>query len=119
MQASILKREFQEFCATGHGRNWSFFTVLGTDVWSEPGPVSPNRRTPAEVPQLYSWHGKMPPDFLPRAEKAGAVIRVVFYTYTGLDVEKIVLNEDTFPAGSYAFTSNPRLLAEGKQGFHI
>lgn len=119
LQASILGRELQEFCAMGHGRMWSFYAVLGEDVWSNPGSISPNRTSPAEIPQRYTWSQKMPADFLPRAEQTGSEIRVTFYTYTGLSLEEIVLNEDTFQAGTYTFSSNPQLLAKGNQGFRI
>lgn len=119
LQASILKRELQEFFALGHGRNWSFQAVLGEAVWDTPGEISPSRTTPAEIPQRYTWSQPMPADYRPHVEQDAATVKVTFYVYSGFDVEQIVRHEDIFSVGRYVFAEHPQVLARGHRGFLI
>lgn len=119
LQASIFSRELGDFYALGHGRSWDFVFVIGEDAWSEPGPVSPSRRKPASSQHAFFWPAGTPIDLNPRIEKNAGQVIVQFYTYTALNVECIILNQDTYTAGQYVFQPNPRQVAEGPQGFRI
>ena len=44
-------------------------------------------------------------------------ISVRFFTYTGLDVERIVRHLDSFRAGKYQFDVEDTLIAKGPCGF--
>jgi len=121
VQASILRREINEFGALGHGSDWELYHVLGDTVWADPSQasVSPAQATPSGTAHMWQWAIQQPDDFHPKIEQQDKVVKVNFYVYTALGKERIIRFEDTFKTGSYTFQTDSQLIATGPQGYVI
>jgi hypothetical protein len=58
-----------------------------------------------------------PADWKPRVVQEGGGVTVVFFTYTGLDQERITRYVDTYHPGSYRFQTQANVIATGPGGY--
>jgi hypothetical protein len=66
----------------------------------------------------WTWNEPAPESLLPTVvavHPAG----VRFYSYTGLEVEKIVRHVDSYERGSYRFETDEVIIARGPGGFRF
>lgn len=119
LAASLLRRQFTEFGAMWHGYNWTFYHILDADPWKdgpprEEGPLSERPSSPRDN---WTWVADMPQDFRPRVQAEGDQVTVTFYTYCGLEKQRIYQHTDTYRAGKYRARIEQKTIAENGPGF--
>jgi hypothetical protein len=102
-QASIFMRELQEMGAQWHGCSWSTHEVVTSAI---------------QIPkQKWQWQDKRLRDWRPTVrQNPDGLWRVVFYTHTGLEQERIIRHRDTFEEG-YEFDTEQTTIALGEGGY--
>ena len=116
LSASLLGRELAEFGALWHGCSWSDSVILGSDPWAKESrrrfsmiPISPKDKWEFLLPEPDDWSPAV------AMTEEGAIVQ--FFVWSGLGGETISVVEDTYPPGSYCFTSEQTIIATGGAGF--
>jgi len=118
MAASILRREFSEFGAAGHGCDWGLRAILENDPWkatpAKDGPppldISPGDRS------AWKWSEAEPKYWPPQVRMEKDRVKVTFYTYTNLEKQRIFRHTDIYQPGKYHPKSEDKPIAEGPPG---
>ena len=115
LHASLFAREAAEFGAKWHGCDWTTHKILGDDTWVHP----PTILKGMEIPHLNSWKWvKNPPiKWDPTVTEEGDTVTVRFYTYTELEVERLVSHIDTYKLNHYEFQRHTEEIATGRGGY--
>lgn len=111
LQASILKRELEEFGALWHGCYWSTYTILATPE----DHTSDDRRD--RSPISWRWVDSKIDDLRPRIEIEADRVRVTFHARSDLGDQRITRFEDTFKPASYRVESTQTDIAHGGEGY--
>lgn len=117
--ASMLRRQFSELGALWHGTNWSVHCVLDEDPWKA-GDLSENE-SPLDAPNSnrddWTWHEEPPQDWRPQVRVEEDRVVVSFYTYCGLEQQRLIRHTDIYRPGKYRARVLERTIAEGPPVF--
>lgn len=109
ISASLFAREISEFGAIWHGCSWSSHRIIDDQFSSDDYTL--------EEMDNWDWSEEKPNEWRPSITKTSHNVIVNFYTYTGLAPAGIVRNTDTFPMGSYHFTSDSKMIVNSGGGY--
>lgn len=117
LAASMLSRELGEFGAAWHGCDWSTHELCRDDLDAtyRAAKILGNEIMTAE--KDWEWQEEQPADWKPKVVTKGGKIGVIFYSYSGHEMEAIYRHEDFFNPGSYVFESTETAIATGKAGY--
>lgn len=107
IQASLLRRELDEFGRYWHNLDWSLEVITGRDPLAEKSP---------EEAALWKWEREPPQDWTPRVEMNATHARVTFYTQSEFGSQPIRLHKDVYQRGNYSGTPGSVVLAWGPTG---
>ena len=118
LAASILARELEEFGSEGDGVAWTMNLVLDDDPWMSTNGTSewPKRRSFTARNSSWAWRMPRPLNWQPDVFVNETVVRVRFYSYSGLGQQRIISTEDHFRKGEYVFERVEEPLARGPVG---
>ena len=119
LAASLLRRELSEFGAVWHGSRWLTHTVLDDDPWKG-GSAKPDELAmdkPTTPVDQWKWLEERPKSYVPEVKIEKDRVTVTFYTYSGLEKERIYRHVDTYRPGKYRPKVSEKMIAEGKGGF--
>jgi hypothetical protein len=111
LEASILKRELQEFGALWHGLNWCTYKILGSPDDTCSGLIG------GGAPEQWSWMARRINDLRPRVDVKSGQVVVTFHARSDLGCAHITRFEDTFKCDSYVSTSKQTEVAHGRGGY--
>jgi hypothetical protein len=111
LEASILKRELQEFGASWHGLNWCTYKILASPDDACRGLIG------GGGPEQWSWTARKFNDLRPRVNVKSDKVVVTFHARSDLGCAHINRFEDTFKSDSYVSTSTQTEVARGRGGF--
>ena len=120
LSASLFFREACEFGAIWHGCSWSEHRILGSNPWTSPQDIDEEDEdadNPSEDIKEWKWIGQEPSEWQPQVKEAPKTMRVTFYTFTGLGVQSIYENVDTYKPPSYKSKCKNESIAEGPHGY--
>jgi hypothetical protein len=103
----------------GHGSYWVAFALLGSDPWADPDQpgLAESEWSPTGPPGDWEWAEPKPTDWRPVVDVQENQVTVTFYTFCGLETERITRHTDTYPAGSYSFQTEEQVIATGPRGY--
>lgn len=109
LSASIFARETNEFGAIWHGCRWDTHEILSSELKKiDPIPYA-----------LVLKDMKRPVKLTPRVIVGRDTVKVIFYTYSGLNEEAVCRHVDTYKRGSYVFTTEETIVAKGQGGYYF
>lgn len=118
LAASILARELEEFGSEGESVGWTMNLVLDDDPW-----ISTNGTAHWLQGQSFSkrsgswaWRVPRPLNWQPDVFVNETVVRVRFYSFSGLGQQRIISIEDQYPKGKYFFERTEEAIARGPVG---
>jgi hypothetical protein len=119
LAASLLRREFSEFGAVWHGANWSLHFVLDKDPWlaAPPKEGEPTLDRPTAKAAEWTWLEEAPKDWRPQVKVEKDRVTVTFYTYCGLEKQRLYRHTDTYKSGKLRAKVEEKPIAEGPPGF--
>ena len=120
LSASLFFREACEFGAIWHGCSWSDHRILGSNPWTPSQNLveeDEDEDTPSEDLQEWRWLKPEPLEWQPQVKENPKTMRVTFYTFTGLGIQSIYENADTYRPPSYKPKCKNKPIAEGPHGY--
>lgn len=118
LAASLLARQFLEYGAMWHGIGWGTHEIICRDPWETPQrPTSSLREGPHTPAEQWNWMEPPPDDWRPNVEVAAASVAVTFFTFSGMGVESITRNEDTYVPPGYRPEMSLPMIGQGQEGF--
>jgi hypothetical protein len=115
--ASLLGREIYEFGAMWHGCSWGTHKILGKNPWAA---NKPSKRTWEDMlgdRAKWTWQESEPTQWSPQVTEDKNTMKVMFFTFSGLDMKMIYQHTDTFQKGRYCFTTHCIPIATGGRGY--
>jgi hypothetical protein len=118
LAASLLRRELSDFGAMWHGSNWGMHFVLDEDPWMADAPDSntPPLESPNGPASEWKWLEDAPKDWRPRVDVYADRVTVTFYTYCGLERQRLYRHVDTYRSGKLRAKTVEKVIAEGPDG---
>lgn len=119
MAASLLRRELSEFGAVWHGSRWGTHAVLDDDPWKAGAAKADDlgMERPHSAPDKWKWLEDRPKSYAPEVKVEKDHVTVTFYTYSGLEKERIYRHVDTYRPGKYRPKVVEKVIAEGPSGY--
>ena len=119
LAASLLRREISEFGAVGTDARWVTHTVLDDDPWKDGGAKSDDLAMdkPTTPADKWTWLKDRPKSYAPEVKIEKDRVTVTFYTFSGLEKERIYRHVDTYRPGKYRPKVEQTTIAEGKTGY--
>jgi hypothetical protein len=119
LAASLFRRELSEFGAVWHGSTWSLHFVIDEDPWMADPPTEGEATLdrPASKAAEWKWLAEAPKDWRPQVDVAPDRVTVTFYTYCGLEKQRLYRHTDTYKAGKLRAKVEEKVIAEGPGGF--
>jgi len=119
LAASLLRREFSDFGAIWHGTNWALHFVHDEDPWmaDPPKPDEPPLDRPTTKAAEWTWLGDAPKDWRPQVKVEKDRVTVTFYTYCGLEQQRLYRHTDTYRPGKLRAKVEEKVIAEGGPGY--
>lgn len=117
ISASIFAREISEFGAYWHGCEWGTHRIIDEQYSSDEFSFKDIGSFSFEDIENWDWIEKMPKKWQPSVKMTHDKVIVNFYTYSGLAVDRVERNTDTFAIGSYHFVSDSKMIAKGEGGY--
>jgi hypothetical protein len=118
LAASLLRRQLDEVGALWHGCRWSVPVVLDKNPLKARGPKE--NETPLDWPTAgsdpWTWHEQEPSDWSPQVKVEADRVTVTFYTYCGLEKQRIYRHVDTCKPGKYRARVKEKEIATGGNG---
>ncbi|MCA1917453.1 hypothetical protein [Methanospirillum hungatei] len=122
LETSILNKMIPNHTSVFDRNTWSTHIILNDQMVAD---ANRDRGSSFEVPLIdelksskWNWTGDYPERFDPVIYSQNESIIVQFYTYSGLNDQKIVKYTDIYPNGSYIPESEEFLIASGGGGYY-
>jgi hypothetical protein len=119
LAASMARRELSDFGAAWHGVHWGFHFVLDEDPWmaDPPKPDEPALDRPTTKAAEWTWLEDAPKDWRPRVAVDKDRVTVTFYTYSGLETQRLYRHTDTYKPGKLRPKVEEKVIAHDGPGF--
>lgn len=121
LEASLLSREIPEIGAFWHGLDWSDHEIIDDTRLSDIH--TGENRGLSSLPSLHelnssrwAWSDDKPVSYNPVVTTGKENVTVQFFTYSYIEMEKIVRHTDLYIPGSYDPVTNETILATGDAG---
>ena len=111
LEASILKRELEEFGARWHGCNWCTYRILASPYDTCSGIIGGGGAA------QWSWTDRKIDDLRPRVDVNSVQVVVTYHARSDLGCQHITRFEETFKSDSYLSTSTQTEVARGGGGY--
>lgn len=128
-EASLLRRELDEFGAFWHALKWTTEEILGSDPFADPGRrkkmVAEGERRerllrmyPKGYTPDWQWNSEKPTTWAPTVQEAASgEVEVLFFTHSGLEQHRIIRHHDTYCDGSYGHDGEVTVIGRGPIGY--
>lgn len=103
LQASLLRRELNDYAASWHGLAWTAHTILdGIPEARNPEDVDVDPlKQPGTPKNRWKWKEAEPLDMNPTVRFDGDRVTVTFFTFCPLEQERLFRNIDVYRRGKY------------------